>query len=216
MSHESNWHPSEWTISVCFDSETAEWSSGEEVGPVLPDEWWALFNICQGLLQKILKIMSLVKGWYGINQSVNINFLGDIDSITLNATSTNVSDHLAGYKKLKLYDECCDQLLLSGEPNSAYIGILSTGGLKNRSMRLSGTVTKVFALLNAPSNVIRRSALDSKSAGIVILQKFFDSPMILCHNQHDKFIFHLINTIYNCFFSAQTKTLTKLQLSKIK
>ena len=52
------------------------------------------------------------------------NFLGDIDSITLNETSTNVSDHLAGYichKKLKLYDECCDQLLLSGEPNSAYI-----------------------------------------------------------------------------------------------
>ena len=35
-------------------------------------------------------------------------------------------------KKLKLYDECCDQLLSSGEPNSAYIGILSTGGLKNR------------------------------------------------------------------------------------
>ena len=60
------------------------------------------------------------------------NFLGDIDSITLNATSTNVSDHLAGYKKLKLYDECWNQLLLSGEPNSAYIEILSTGGLKNR------------------------------------------------------------------------------------
>ena len=62
-------------------------------------------------------------------------FLGDIDSITLNETSTNVSDHLAGYtchKKLKLYDKCRDQLLLSGEPNSAYILILSTGGLKNR------------------------------------------------------------------------------------
>ena len=144
------------------------------------------------------------------------NFLGDIDSITLNETSTNVSDHLAGYKKLKLYDECCDQLLLSGEPNSAYIGILSTGGLKNRSMRLRGTVTKAFFLLDASSNVIRRSALDSKSAGIVILQKFFDSPTILCHNQRDEFIFHLINTIYNCFFSAQTKTLTKLKLSKIK
>ena len=119
-------------------------------------------------------------------------------------------------KKLKLYDECCDQLLLSGEPNSACIGILSTGGLKNRSMRLRGTVKKAFVLLDASSNVIRRSALDSKSAGIVILQKFFDSPMILCHNQRDEFIFHLINTIYNCFFSAQTKTLTKLQLSKIK
>ena len=147
-------------------------------------------------------------------------FLGDIDSITLNETSTNVSDHLAGYichKKLKLYDECCDQLLLSGEPNSAYIGIFSTGGLKNRSMRLRGTVKKAFALLNAPSNVIRCSALDSKSAGIVILQKFFYSPTILCHNQRDEFIFHLINIIYNCFFTTQTKTLiTKLQLSKIK
>ena len=31
MSHESNWHLSEWTISVCFDSETAEWSSAEEL-----------------------------------------------------------------------------------------------------------------------------------------------------------------------------------------
>ena len=144
------------------------------------------------------------------------NFLGDIDSITLNATSTNVSDHLTRYKKLKLYDECCDQLLLSGEPNSAYIGILSTGGLKYRSMRSRGTVTKAFFLLDASSNVIRCSALDSKSARIVILQKFFDSPTVLCHNQRDEFIFHLIHTIYNCFFSAQTKTLTKLQLSKIK
>ena len=112
-------------------------------------------------------------------------FLGGIDSITMNETSTNVFDHLAGYiyviKKLRLYDECCDQLLLSGEPNSAYIEILSTGGLKNRSMRtmLRGTVTKAFFLHDASSNVIRRSALDSKSAGIVILQKFFDSPTIL-------------------------------------
>ena len=121
-------------------------------------------------------------------------------------------------KKLKLYDECCDQLLLSGEPkpNSAYIGTLSTGGLKNRSMRFFGTVTKAFVLLDVSSNVIRCSALDSKSAGIVILQNFLDSPTILCHNQLDEFIFHLINTIYNCFFSAQTKTLTKLQFSKIK
>ena len=79
------------------------------------------------------------------------NFLGDINLITLNETSTNVSDHLAGYivvKELKLCDECCDQLLLSGEPNSAYIGILSTGGLNNPSMRLRGTVT-IKGLLSA-------------------------------------------------------------------
>ena len=63
--------------------------------------------------EKILNIMSLVKGWFGINQSVKtpnysresensllldaVSFLGDIDSITQNETSTNVSDHVAGY-----------------------------------------------------------------------------------------------------------------------
>ena len=82
------------------------------------------------------------------------------------------------------------------------------GALKNRC-----TVAKAFVLLDAPSNVIRCSTLDSKS--IVILKKFLDSPPILCHNQRDKVIFHLINIICNCFFSAQTKTVTK-QLSKTK
>ena len=78
-------------------------------------------------------------------------FLSDIDSITLNQTSTNVSNVI---KKLKLYDECCDQLLLSDEPNRAYIGMLCTGGLKNRSMMLSGTGVKAFVLLHASTNVI--------------------------------------------------------------
>ena len=58
------------------------------------------------------------------------------------------------YDELKLYDECCDQLLLSDEPNSACIGTLYTGGLKNRSMRLRGTVAEAFVLLDASSNVI--------------------------------------------------------------
>ena len=84
------------------------------------------------------------------------------------------------------------------------------GALKNRC-----TVAKAFVLLGDLSNVIRCSTLDSKSAGIVILQKFLDSPPILCHNQRDKVIFNLINIICNCFFSAQTKAVTK-QLSKIK
>ena len=73
------------------------------------------------------------------------------------------------------------------------------GALKNRC-----TVSKAFVLLDAPSNVFRYSTLDSKSDGIVILQKFLDSPLILCHNQRDKVIFHSINIIWNGFFSAQT------------
>ena len=131
-------------------------------------------------------------------------FLGDIDSITLNATSTNVSDHLAGYICHKGTETLWR--MLRSTSLVWYIGILSTGGLKNRSMRtiLRGTGTTAFFLLDASSNVIRRSALDSKSAGIVILQNFFDSPTILWHNQRDEFIFHLIHTIYNCFFSARS------------
>ena len=88
-------------------------------------------------------------------------------------------------KKLNLYDECCDQLLLSDEPNSANNAITDTGFLNNRSMRLCGTVAEAFVLLNASSNVIRYSTLDSKSAEIVILQIFLDLPPILCHNQRD-------------------------------
>ena len=176
MSHESNWHPSEWTISVCFDSETASDSAGRRLG-----------QCCQ-MSDGLFSIS--VKGYF--------------------KTYWKSWAWLLCREKLKFYDECCDQLLLSGEPNSGYIGILSMGGLKNRSMRLRGTVTKAFVLLDVSSNVIRCSALDSKSAGVVILQTFFDSPTIHCHNQRDEFIFHLINIIYNCFFSAQTKTLTKL------
>ena len=92
-------------------------------------------------------------------------------------------------KKLKLYDECCDQIFLN--MNQIVIVSLSTGALKNRC-----TVAKPFVLFDAPSNVIRCSTLDSKSAGIVILQKFLDSPPILCHNQRDKVIFHFINIIW--------------------
>ena len=108
ISHESNWGPSAWTISVCFDRETAKWSSGEEVPP---DEWWALLNICQGYFKKYWKPWAW---WKDDIASINLsnskhsreaentvlldakNFLGDIDSITLNETSTNVSDHVAG------------------------------------------------------------------------------------------------------------------------
>ena len=79
--------------------------------------------------------------------------------------------------------------ILEYESNSvyAYNAILSMGALKNRY-----TAAKAFVLLDAPSNIIRCSTLHSKSARIVILQKFLDSPPILCHNQRDKVIFYLI------------------------
>ena len=114
MSHESNWHPSEWTISVSFDRETAEWSSDEEVGPVLIARWvMCSFQYLPRATSKNIEnhepgermiwhqsICQNSKHSREAENSVLLdakNFLGDIDSITLNETSTNVSDHLAGY-----------------------------------------------------------------------------------------------------------------------
>lgn len=189
--------------------------------------------------EKILKITSLVKEGFDIDQSVKIphhskedeenlasaaeEALGDVESITLNATSKTVSDHVAGYichKKHKFYDGCCGSLLLSNEPSTAYIDVLSRGGLKNPSLPLSDTVAKAFALLDACSNVIRCSGMKAKISGTVILQKFLDSPPILCPNHQDKFIHQLISIVCNCFFSAQRKrsneTVVKDRVSEFK
>ena len=189
--------------------------------------------------EKILKVMSLVKEGFDIDQSVKIKdhskeseenlvlaaeeVLGDVDSIKLNATSKAVSDYVAGYichKKQKLYDGCCGNLLLSDETNTAYIELLSKGGLKNPSLPLSDAVAKAFALLDACSDVIRLSDLDSKIAGTVILQEFLDSPPILCQNHQDNFFQHLMSIVCNCFFSAQRKrsneTVVKDRVSEFK
>ena len=55
-------------------------------------------------------------------------------------------------KKLTLYDRCCDRLFQAFEkPNRAYTGTLSTAGLKNRSIRSTGTIAKALVLLMLPA-----------------------------------------------------------------
>ena len=111
MSHESNWGPSAWTISVCLDRETAEWSSGEEVGPVPSDERFSISvkgyvrenienhepserRICHQLIRQNSKHIGKSENSVLLDPE---SFLGDIiDSIILNKISTNVSDHVAG------------------------------------------------------------------------------------------------------------------------
>ena len=98
----------------------------------------------------MVKIMSHVKEGFDISQYFKApkhsketeetsvsnaeHVLGDVDSIRLNATSKNISNHVAGYiyfKKPKHHDEFCGQLILSDEPNDAYIEILSKRNFKN-------------------------------------------------------------------------------------
>ena len=84
------------------------------------------------------------------------------------------------------------------------------GALKNRC-----TVARPSFYLMLPAMLSGVQHWTQKVPELRYFQKYLDSPPILCHNQRDKFTFHLINIIYSCFFSAQIKTLTK-QLSKIK
>ena len=113
MSYESNWHPFEWTISVGFDGETASDPVGRRLGQYcqMSD---GLFSIsAKGYFkknienhepgEKVIWHQSICQNSKHSREAENTvlldakNFLGDIDSITLNKTSTNVSDHLAGY-----------------------------------------------------------------------------------------------------------------------
>ena len=115
--------------------------------------------------------------------------------------------------------------ILKYKPNNAKNAIIYTGGLNNRSMKLRGTVTNSDAIRKKTRSekncffffhITSCKGLRStwcfqlcdqvvntgfKNCQIVILQKFLDSPTILCHNQRDKFIFHFINIIYK-FTSA--------------
>lgn len=175
--------------------------------------------------ENILKIKTLVKEGFDLSQSFKVpkpteeaeenlisvaeQVLGDVDSIQLNDTSKSVSDNIAGYiahKKEKLYDGCCGTLLLCDERKSEYIEKLSRGGLKKPSLALSDTVSKAFALLDTCSEVIRRSDIDSKSAGMLILHNFLDSPQILCQDHQEKFTHQLMIIVCNCFFSAQKRS----------
>ena len=86
------------------------------------------------------------------------SFLGDIDPITLKKTSTNVStttwlgNYLCHKETETLWRMLLSTTLVRWTKYSAYIEMLYTGGLKNRS-----TVAKGFVLLDASSNVIMQA-----------------------------------------------------------
>ena len=113
MSYESNWHPSEWTISVCFDRETASDPVGRRLGHYCQMSDMDSFQYLPRATSKNIENhepgermiwhQSICQNSKHSREAENTvlldakNILGDIDSITLNKTSMNVSDHLAGY-----------------------------------------------------------------------------------------------------------------------
>ena len=61
-----------------------------------------------------------------------------------------------------------------------YIIILSRGGLTMPSESLSNAVARAFAILDLSADIIRRSSVPSRKAGIVILEKILDTNGIVC------------------------------------
>ena len=175
--------------------------------------------------ENILKIKSLVKEGFNIDQSLKVDnveneavqqFLKDVelvipdpDSIQLHPNTKEVSDNVAGYiarKSKKLLLNCCGEDIKSDkEPQATYISILSRGGLITPSEPLSNAVSRAFGLLDATSVFIRKSGLPSKRAGFEILKKYLDTDGIACSTHSALFSNRLMCTVCNCFFDAQRK-----------
>ena len=135
------------------------------------------------------------------------SFLGDIDSITLNETSTNVSDHVAGY----ICHKETETLWLIFWSNSL---VWRTKLCEQRSS-LQREVWKSFDEVTWHCCRGLRSAWRSqqcyqafstglKKCRIVILQKFLDSPTILCHNQRLFFIWLTLSTTASLVHKQRT------------
>ena len=189
--------------------------------------------------ENIIRIKTLIKQGCEIDSSVKIsnNYdemteklkidveaeLGQVESIKLNEESRKISDYVAGYIAFKtesFYENCCASNLLDEQPNSAYIGLLSRGGLKNPSMSLKNAVSDAFAILDASSAAIRRCKIPSRIAGVTVLQHYLDVSSILCEEHTAHFSIRLMRIICNCFFNNQRKrtndTVTKDNVAEFK
>ena len=68
------------------------------------------------------------------------------------------------------------------------------------SESLSNAVTRAFAILNLSSDVIGRSSVLSRKAGITILEKQQDTNGIICEGHTEKLACQLLTIVCNCFF----------------
>ena len=177
--------------------------------------------------EKILKIQSLVREGFDINESVKEKddkladklacfkksvepILLDSDRIRLSDESKEVSDNVAGYIAKKLSDicsGCCDHMLTKScsSADRNYVQLLSRGGLKHPSAALSNFVAHGLAMLHATSDLIRKSPLSSRLAGEEILKSCLHSEGFVCEKHEQSAYEKTIRTISNVFFNNQRK-----------
>ena len=181
--------------------------------------------------EKILKIKSLIREGFDIDEKFKLNedhssnvedllssvesMFGDMDSITLDENSKEVSDNIAGYiahKAMKYCNGCCQEYLInqdhSTDNDNSYLSKLSRGGLLVPSEGLSAFVSQAFALLDASSPNIQSSPLPSRYAAEKLLGEFLTGRVVEC-DIHDKQLFSkIIRIISNIYLNNKRKKLT--------
>ena len=183
--------------------------------------------------ENILKMKSLVKEGFNIDPSLKENgkceeataklledvefTLPNVDTVQLNSRSMEISDNVAGYivhKSKSIFNSCYEEQMTKHTDNenktsrnsdSHYIAILSLSGLIMPSEPLSNAVARAFGILDLSADVIRRSSVPLRKAGITILEKHLDTNGIVCEDHTEKLTCRLLTIICNCFFNSQRK-----------
>ena len=177
--------------------------------------------------EKILKIKSLLKEGFDINDSVKVDkkvdeelerfrqsvnhIILDSDRIRLSDKTKEVSDNVGGYIAHKLagsYKGCCENLLTGSNDDAHYINHLSRGGLKVPSTGLSNYVAHGFAILHAASEFIRNSDLSSRVAGEELLKTVLQSEGFVCAKHEETACKRTNRMITNVFLNNQRKRTT--------
>ena len=177
--------------------------------------------------ENILKIQSLVKEGFEIDNSLKEKLDGsedvntllqqvkevmkDENSIKLNESSRDISNHIAGYiahKAAKSYNNCCGEAFTSSseeDGSCSYTSLLSRGGLVNPHPALSEAFASSFAILDNYSDVIQNCQLSSRKSGLAILKEYVNVPQLACAKHEESFSVRILRTVCNCFFDGQRK-----------
>jgi hypothetical protein len=181
--------------------------------------------------EKILKIKSLLREGFDINEEVKIeydyenelnileidiqNIIGDASVISLSEKTKNVSNYVAGYvaRQLgKFINGCCVKRLLNEDGvGDAYHDEISRGGLTVASQALQDYVASGFAILDVCEAIIHNSNIPSRKAGEYILSKFLsvDAYGFTCTGHEAEICSKAIRIIANCFFNNKRKCSTE-------
>ena len=182
--------------------------------------------------EKILKIKSLITEGFDIDENLKMNvdyssnlqnlfssvgyLFEDINSITLDENSKEVSDNIAGYiahKVMKYCNGCCQEYLIvidhvHSTEKETYLSKLSRGGLLIPSESLSAFVSQGFALLDTSSSIIQSSPLPSRYAAEKVLGEFLKESVVQCEVHNKLLCNKIIRIISNIFLNNKRKKST--------